>query len=106
MFTDAKTVREVANKININKRQRAKEVVEAEWEEFIAPRIIAAAEIGTYSCSYFWAANTLVEQGVDMYHFQEELKKFLVLLGYNVEIETDELMGAIVKITVYINWRN
>jgi len=47
-----------------------------------------------------------MEQGVDMHLFQDELKKFLVLLGYNAEIGTDELMGAIVKITVYINWRN
>ena len=106
MFTDAKTVREIANKINENKRKKAKEVVKAEWEEFIIPRITAAAEIGAYSCSYFWAANTLMEQGVDMYNFQEELKNLLALLGYNAEIVTDELMGAIVKITVYINWRN
>jgi xylose isomerase len=106
MTTDAKTIREIANKINQDKRQEAVKVVQGEWEHFIAPRIMAAAKDGAYSCSYFWYANTLVEQGVDVEHFQMELKKFIVLLGYNAEITTVSLMGEVTKITIYINWRD
>lgn len=105
MMTDAKTIREITNKINRDKRQEAAKAVQGEWEGFIAPRIMAAAKGGAYSCSYFWYANTLVEQGVDVEHFQMELKKFIVLLGYNAEIETVSLMGEVTKITIYINWR-
>ena len=106
MIIDAKTTREIANKINQDKRQEAVKAVQGEWEGFIAPRIMAAARGGAYSCSYFWYANTLVEQGVDVEHFQMELKKFITLLGYNIEIETISCMGEVTKIVIYINWRD
>ena len=106
MIIDAKTTREIANKINYDKRHEAVKVVQGEWEGFLAPRIMKAANDGAYSCSYFWYANTLVEQGVDIEHFQMELKKFIVLLGYNVEIETVSIMGEVTKIIIYINWRD
>ena len=106
MFIDAKKMKEIANNINTNKRQKAEAMVNNEWNNFIAPRILTAAKEGRYSTSYFWDHSCPAEWDIDTEYFVDALKKKIVLLGFNAEIETTVLMGEIIKITAYINWRD
>lgn len=106
MFIDAKKMKEIANNINADKRHKAEAMVDNEWNDFIAPRILEAAKEGRYNINYFWCNNILEEWNIDIDDFEDALKKKLSLLGFNVEIEIATLMGKPIKITTYIDWRD
>lgn len=106
MFIDAKKMKEIANNINADKRRKAEAMVNNEWNDFIAPRVLTAAKEGRYNINYFWSNSVLEEWNIETDYFEDALKKKLSLLGFNVEIETTFLMGKPIKIIVSINWRD
>lgn len=105
MFIDAKKMKKIANNINADKRRKAEAVVNNEWNEFVAPRVLTAAKEGRYNINYFWCNSVFEEWNIDINDFEDALKKKLSLLGFNVEIEKTTLMGKTIRIVAYINWR-